>query len=205
MKNHVLIIILFCIKSLLVAQGGEPIYNGVKLETDGDWIMFHEPLSFPGNRITGEQLKNILISERTIGLVVLLVVIQFVRIDKTVPEYSSDEDIINIMQPSDEVVALLKSSCYDCHSNEVEYPWYSNVAPISWVVEHHIDEAREHLNFSTWGRYDTKQQLHKLEESFEEMEEGEMPLTGYAKIHGTLSEADRELLEDWFLEASKGN
>ena len=140
-----------------------------------------------------------------IGIAVLLVVIQFVRIDKTVPESNPEDDIINMLQPSEKVATLLKSNCYDCHSNEVKYPWYSNIAPISWVVEHHIDEAREHLNFSTWGSYDTKKQLHKLEESFEEMEEGEMPLTGYVKIHGELSEADKELLEDWFLEASKGN
>jgi len=140
-----------------------------------------------------------------IGIAVLLVVIQFVRIDKTAPESNPEDDIINMLQPSEKVATLLKSNCYDCHSNEVKYPWYSNIAPISWVVEHHINEAREHLNFSTWASYDTKKQLHKLEESFEEMEEGEMPLTGYVKIHGELSEADKELLENWFLEASKGN
>jgi len=70
MKNYLLITALFCSQALLVAQTEEPIYNGVKLEADGDWIMFHEALSFPGNRITGEQLKNILISERTNGAII---------------------------------------------------------------------------------------------------------------------------------------
>ena len=90
---------------------------------------------------------------KKIGLFLLaaLVVMQFFRIDKSAPEVVQGDDFIALMQPSEEVEALLKSACYDCHSNQTVYPWYANVAPVSWWLQHHVDEGREHLNFSVWG------------------------------------------------------
>lgn len=118
-----------------------------------------------------------------IGLVIILALMQFKQIDKINPEYNEAEDFITITQPSEEIATLIKAACYDCHSHQAKYPWYSNVAPISWMVEHHIEEGREHLNFSKWGSYDTKKANHKLEECIEEIEEGEMPMKPYVVMH----------------------
>lgn len=133
-------------------------------------------------------------------LLLVFVIIQFFRIDKTNPEVVKENDFIALTNPSEEVETILRSACYDCHSNETEYPWYSNVAPVSWWLKHHVDEGREHLNFSEWGTYPEKKQNHKLHECAEEVEEGEMPLSSYTITHSNakLSHEQIEKMEDWF-------
>ncbi len=133
-----------------------------------------------------------------VGVIVLFGLIQFVRIDKQNPEIVEGKDIVSVLKPEDKIVSILKTSCYDCHSNEAKYPWYSNIAPVSWVIGHHIEEAREHVNFSEWANYSNKDQKHMLEECHEEVEEKEMPLFGYEIMHGKLSDENRTLLEEWF-------
>jgi len=118
-----------------------------------------------------------------IALAVILVLIQFVRIDKTNPETVLENDFISVNTPPTEIAEMLKTSCYDCHSNQSVYPWYSNIAPVSWMLKQHINEAREHLNFSEWALYDTKDQAHALEECAKEVEKGKMPLSSYLIIH----------------------
>jgi len=134
-----------------------------------------------------------------LGLVVLLVLIQFIRIDKTNPPVDKSKDFITLTKPSDEVKGILVTSCYDCHSNETTYPWYTNVAPLSWWLKNHINEGREHLNFSEWATYTEKRQQHKLDECMEEVHEGEMPLSSYSMMHkeAELSPAQREALNTW--------
>lgn len=135
-----------------------------------------------------------------VGLLVVFVIMQFFRIDKTNPKVEKTKDFIAITQPSADVEKMLRSACYDCHSNETKYPWYSNVAPVSWFLKDHIDEGREHLNFSVWGDYSEKKANHKLDECAEEVEEKEMPLDSYTWTHGDakLSDAQRETLATWF-------
>ncbi|PCJ27642.1 MAG: hypothetical protein COA97_03220 [Flavobacteriales bacterium] len=118
-----------------------------------------------------------------LGLLIIVVILQFFRIDKTNPEINRIDDFIEINNPPQEIVNILKSACYDCHSHETKYPWYSNVAPISWWVKDHITEAREELNFSEWGAYKYKRKDHKLEEMIEMLEEGKMPLNEYTWTH----------------------
>ena len=134
------------------------------------------------------------------AVLILLIVIQFFRIDKENPSVDPKMDFIAITNPPLKVANIIKASCYDCHSFETTYPWYSNVAPVSWWVKHHIDDARKHLNFSTWADYNDKKQDHKLDDCVEEVGEGEMPLDSYTWIHGeaVLSKADREELVEWF-------
>ncbi len=134
-----------------------------------------------------------------LGLIVFLVLIQFIRIDKTNPPVDKKKDFITLTNPSPEVKAILITSCYDCHSNESTYPWYSNVAPVSWWLKNHINEGREHLNFSEWGSYTEKRQQHKLDECIEEVEEGEMPLSSYTVTHknAALSPAQKEKFNSW--------
>ncbi|MEO9967000.1 MAG: heme-binding domain-containing protein [Reichenbachiella sp.] len=133
------------------------------------------------------------------GLVAILVIIQFFGIDKENPSYQAENDFIAITNPPEEIAKIIKTSCYDCHSYHTKYPWYTNVAPLSWWIGDHIEEGREHFNLSEWGNYSEKKALHKLEEFYEEVEEGEMPLSSYTIIHGeaSLSEEQVEMLVAW--------
>lgn len=133
-----------------------------------------------------------------IGLVVLLAAIQLFPVDRTNPPVESE-----IVTPPN-VQAVLRRSCYDCHSNETAWPWYSRVAPVSWLLARDVHEGRRELNFSTWNRFPTQRRARKLKETWKEVSEGEMPPWYYLPLHreARLSEADREILRAWTLGAS---
>ncbi len=135
-----------------------------------------------------------------LGLVLVFIIIQFIRIDKTNPKVDKNKDLISIYKPNKEIENILRTSCYDCHSFETVYPWYSNVAPVSWMLKDHIDEGREELNFSKWGAYSEKKANHKLRECTEEVEEKHMPLDSYLITHddADLSSEQRKKLVEWF-------
>jgi hypothetical protein len=118
-----------------------------------------------------------------IALLVVLVVLQFFQIDKTNPVSDINQDFLTIHNPPSEIASTMKAACYDCHSNKSVYPWYTYVQPVGWFVKNHIEEGKEHLNFSEFGNYTAKKQAHKLEESYELIEKGEMPLSSYTVIH----------------------
>lgn len=134
-----------------------------------------------------------------VAAVVLLVLMQFIRIDKTNPPVEPSKDFAALANPPQDVALILKESCYDCHSNETTYPWYADVAPASWYLKSHITDGRKHLNFSVWGDYTFKKADHKLEESIEMIEEGEMPMTSYTLLHpeGKLTAQEKEKLLTW--------
>jgi len=140
-------------------------------------------------------VKNILL-----GLLAVFVILQFFQIDKTNPEAPAEQDLMALTNPPDEVATLLKSACYDCHSNETVYPWYTNIQPVGWWTKDHVEEARGHLNFSEWGTYPAKKAAHKMEESYEEVEGGEMPLKSYTLAHSEarLNDEQRDRLVAWF-------
>ena len=121
-------------------------------------------------------------------LVLALVGIQFVPVDRTNPPIV---DEINWDTPQTREIA--KRACFDCHSNETVWPWYSYIAPISWRVAEHVEHGREHLNFSEWNRPN-----EDLDEIKEVMEEGQMPLWDYLLMHGEakLTEAETRQLID---------
>ncbi len=135
-----------------------------------------------------------------LALVLLLLVFQLFRIDKTIKPFDTRKDLTSLLHPNDTVTAILKTSCYDCHSDQPHYPWYTNIAPVSWWIKHHINEGRHHLNFSEWGNYSQKKKDHKLEECIEMVEEDEMPMTSYTLMHkeAKLSKEQKELLLNWF-------
>jgi hypothetical protein len=140
-------------------------------------------------------IRKILLS---IGL--LLIAIQLIRVDTTNPALTPEKDFIDVTNAPNEVAVLLKSSCYDCHSNETKYPWYFNVAPISWWLKNHINEGREELNFSLWNDYNTKRKDKKLKECIEQINEGEMPMSSYTLTHkdAKLRAAQQKALNDFF-------
>ena len=127
------------------------------------------------------------------GIGVVFLAFQLVPIDRENPPVETE-----IPAPP-EVRQVLERACYDCHSNESQWPWYGYVAPASWLVAYDIEEAREHMNFSTWNRYDREEQLHLIEEVWEEVDEGEMPPFFYTPLHShaNLDANDRDLLRAW--------
>lgn len=134
-----------------------------------------------------------------IGIAVIFVAIQFVRIDKANPPIDPSKTIENTMNVPADVQQILARSCNDCHSNKSVYPWYSNVAPVSWWLKDHIDEARRELNVSEWGTYTNKKKEHKLEEICSETRSHAMPLPSYLWVHGdaALTESDINTLCTW--------
>jgi hypothetical protein len=126
-------------------------------------------------------------------LVLLLVAAQAVRVERTNPPVARDVDA-----PAD-VREILRRACYDCHSHETVWPWYSRVAPVSWLVAHDVREGREELDFSTWDAYPPAKRTKKLRKSMEEVDEGEMPPWSYTLMHpdARLGAADRETLRTW--------
>lgn len=130
-----------------------------------------------------------------LALVVLLLAAQFVPVDRTNPPVGEE-----IVAPA-EVMTVLERACYDCHSNETVWPVYSRVAPVSWLVARDVHEGREALNYSTWGRYSAEERSELLEETWEEVAEGEMPMKPYVLLHpaARLTAEDEEVLRAWSL------
>lgn len=138
----------------------------------------------------------------TLGvLTVGLVGIQFVPVERTNPPVEQD------VSAPQEVRLILLRACYDCHSNETVWPWYSRVAPVSWMIARDVRDGRAELNFSTWNLLTTKEQVEAMHESWEEVEEGEMPPWFYLPPHpdARLTEADREALRRWSLGESQND
>jgi len=135
-----------------------------------------------------------------VGLIVIIILMQFFRIDKTNPEYDPANDFITSMNPPKEIADMLKVACYDCHSNETRYPWYTNIAPISWWIKDHINEGRRELNFSLWKTFNARRTNHKLEEGNEKVKNHDMPLKSYLIMHNDarLSDDQRKQLAAYF-------
>ncbi len=126
--------------------------------------------------------------------------IQFIRTKESITEYEATDDFLNQTEAPIDVAKIITKSCYDCHSNNTNTPWYGQIAPISWYINDHINHGREELNFSAWGTYKAKKKDHKLEEAHEMLEKGEMPLDEYTWTHNDakLSIEQKSLLIDWF-------
>lgn len=132
-------------------------------------------------------------------ILTVLILMQFVKIDKNNPESKPENDFLVANNAPREVEGIIKKACYDCHSNHTIYPWYTNIAPVSWWIKGHIDEGREHLNFSDWMGYTAKKKAHKLEETMEAVGEAWMPLDSYTWAHAEadLSQEERDILMVW--------
>ena len=115
-------------------------------------------------------------------LIGILVVIQFIRPARN----ESNDDSNNIAKkypvPA-EVQTILRTSCYDCHSNHTDYPWYANIQPVAWWLANHVNEGKDELNFSEFAAYRPFRQYWKLDKLCKEIKEGEMPLSSYTLIH----------------------
>lgn len=130
----------------------------------------------------------------------VFIIIQFFPIDKTNPITNEGMDFLKIKNTPEPIAKLIRNSCYDCHSNETKYPFYSNIQPVAWLLKNHIDEGRKELNFSTFATYEPKRQAHKLEEAAEYVEQKNMPLESYTLGHSDakLSDEQRKQLVNYF-------
>lgn len=128
-----------------------------------------------------------------VALVLALVAIQLVPIDRTNPRVETE------VPASTEVRSVLRRACYDCHSNETRWPWYTRIAPASWLIARDVSEGREELNFSTWDRLSAEDRAEAIRKSWETVDDGEMPPWFYLPLHpeARLSADDRALLRAW--------
>jgi hypothetical protein len=128
---------------------------------------------------------------------IALVIMQFIRPDKNNGGYESVMAFDKETKPSIQVASILKETCYDCHSDQTKYPWYAEIAPVSFWLDEHIHNGKKHFNVSAWESYSVKKKDHKLEELIEMIEEKEMPLDSYTWLHDDLTEEERTLLIQW--------
>jgi hypothetical protein len=127
------------------------------------------------------------------------VIIQFVRPARTNPPVEPAKTIEANLQVSPQVAAIFDRSCKDCHSNKTVWPWYTNVAPVSWLLTSHVNDGRHDMNLSEWGSYDKDKQSHRLRDMCEQVQDGNMPLSTYTPLHpkSKLSAEDVKTICDW--------
>jgi hypothetical protein len=132
-------------------------------------------------------------------LLAAFIIIQFFRPAKNISSGISANDITTKYAVPQDVQTILKTSCYDCHSNNTVYPWYSNIQPVAWWLDDHVKEGKRELNFSEFATYRIGRQYRKLEEINEEVKENKMPLESYTIVHGDakLSEQQKLSLANW--------
>jgi len=133
---------------------------------------------------------------RAIGVLALvLLAIQAIPVDRRNPPVEQR------IAASTEVRAILRRACFDCHSHETVWPWYSRIAPISWLIAHDVHEGRDKFNLSTWNRLRPRQESKARKEAWDEVSEGEMPPWRYLVLHprARLSPEDKTFLRGWLL------
>ena len=132
-------------------------------------------------------------------LLISLLVIQFIRPAKNQTSAPQLNAIQTAFDVPENVSVILKKACYDCHSNNTQYPWYANIQPVYWWLNDHIEEGKGHLNFDEYTNKRLRYQYHKMEELIEEVKEGEMPLNSYTWTHtdARLTSAEKATLAGW--------
>ena len=132
-------------------------------------------------------------------LIVGLAGIQFIPVSLNQSNNIPKEDIISSYEPPKEIANILKTSCYDCHSNNTIYPWYSKLQPFAWLMEKHIREGKDELNFNEFTSYSIRRQRSKLKSVISQIKKDEMPLDQYTLMHkdAILSEQMKTQLITW--------
>jgi Haem-binding domain len=134
-----------------------------------------------------------------VAIATFLIGAQFVHPDRQNPPVDASRTLEARVEVPREVSDILSRACADCHSNQTSWPWYSNVAPVSWYVADHVNHGRKHLNFSTWASYERNEAEEMLDSICREVKKGMMPLKSYTRLHpeAKLNAADVKTLCDW--------
>jgi len=124
---------------------------------------------------------------------IALIGIQFINVERTNPPVTAE------IKASNEVNTIFRNACYDCHSNETKWPWYSKIAPVSWLIINHVEEGRSHLNFSDWENYKNPKKDVLKEEIWNEINNDKMPLKMYTYLHqkSNLDPLQRKTINEW--------
>lgn len=132
-------------------------------------------------------------------LLLLFIAIQFRRPDRTRTDIITADHLFNRLAVPANVQGILKRSCFDCHSEQTIWPWYTNIAPVSWLVAGDVEHGRKKMNFSIWGRMSETKQASKFDDITDELKDGKMPLPKYLLMHpdAKLTQADKDLLIGW--------
>ena len=138
-----------------------------------------------------------------ISLLVLLIVFVGIQLIPTTLNQNDNvpvSDFMIIYKAPQQIDSKIKTSCYDCHSNNTQYPWYNKIQPFSWLLEKHIEEGKEELNFSIFGDYSLRRQKSKLKSIVSQIKNDEMPMSSYTLIHNAakLSKKDKDMITRWF-------
>ena len=134
-----------------------------------------------------------------LALLLVFIVMQFIRPPQNKTNEVQEADLIKQFSIPANVAGILKTSCYDCHSNNTRYPWYTNIQPAGWLLANHIKDGKEDLNFNEFANYSHRRQLSKLKATQNSIKDGSMPLSSYTLIHtdAKLSNESRALLLNW--------
>jgi hypothetical protein len=134
-----------------------------------------------------------------VAAVLILVGIQFIHPRQNLGTTGGPNDLTVRQTVPDEVRTLLANGCYDCHSNRTRYPWYANVQPVAWWLDHHVREGKRELNFSEFGAYPAKRAVRKMAAIAKQVEQGDMPLPSYTWMHpaARFTPEQRTQLVDW--------
>ncbi len=134
-----------------------------------------------------------------LGLTVIFIAIQFAQPDKNIAARPSANDITDHYATPPVVKQMLEVACYDCHSNTTRYPWYADIQPVGWWLASHVNDGKQHLNFSEFAVYSPKRAAKKLDQIIDEVTDREMPLPSYKLGHpdARLTNAQGKLLTDW--------
>ncbi len=132
-------------------------------------------------------------------LLVVFIVSQIFGPKKNLGDMTSIEPFLNETNPPKDVRAILKESCYDCHSNITRYPWYNNITPVNYWLADHIKDGKKQFNMSDWVNNSLKRKDHKMKDIMEAMEGKYMPLSSYTLIHdkSNLTESQFEAVRTW--------
>lgn len=134
-----------------------------------------------------------------IGIAVFFVVIQAIRPARTNPPIDPSQEIAAKLPIDPAVQAIFARSCNDCHSQRTVWPWYSNIAPVSWLVIRDVDDGRRHMNLSNFTIAPPRRLAHTLRNVCSEVRSGDMPMTIYVPMHpkSKLTSADVEAICQW--------
>lgn len=151
-----------------------------------------------GPKMKKGKVKRILRWVLLVG-VCLFAIAQVVRPAKTNPPVDASMTLESHVAVDPQVAGILDRACADCHSNKTRWPWYSDVAPVSWFVIDHVNDGRGHLNYSEWGKYDASEQRGLLRQTCLMVKKGAMPISSYTPMHPSskLTADDVTLLCQW--------
>ncbi len=143
--------------------------------------------------------KKVFNKKVLIALLVVLVVIQFFPAKRNQSDKMLPTDITLIYNVPKNVQSIFETSCYNCHSNNTIYPWYNKVQPVAWLLEFHIEEGKDEVNFSEFGSYSKRKQKSKLKAMAHQIKDGDMPLFSYTLIHrdARITKSKKTLLLNW--------